>query len=185
MAVTDIEPVALMPERAMTGSARGLGLWQSPMRVIAISLSVTSIGAAVATGQVVPPTIRTAIAREVGTVAPSNLSDDSASLLKSIRQSAGFTWEQLARIFGVSRRAVHHWASGERMSSHHEALLREFGAMVAAVATANPQETRAALLAPDASGVSAVDSFRQKVAASDGPVVNPQAATQAALLGAS
>src|SRR5262245_36297225 len=34
------------------------------------------------------------------------------SAVRSLHDSSGLTWEQLARLFGVSRRAVHNWANG-------------------------------------------------------------------------
>lgn len=37
-----------------------------------------------------------------------------------LRRRAGLTWDQVGRLFGVSRRSAHFWASGHPMSSEHE-----------------------------------------------------------------
>lgn len=47
----------------------------------------------------------------------------SAELLTRTHRESGLTWDQLARYFGVSRRAVHLWAAGGRMSATNEELL--------------------------------------------------------------
>ena len=46
--------------------------------------------------------------------------DTAAQAISDIRFHAGLTWEQVARLFAVSRRSVHLWASGAAMSSEHE-----------------------------------------------------------------
>jgi transcriptional regulator with XRE-family HTH domain len=53
---------------------------------------------------------------------PSSIA--SADNIRLIYEKSGLTWEQIARLFGVSRRAVHSWAAGSRVSSRHlEAIL--------------------------------------------------------------
>ena len=46
-----------------------------------------------------------------------------SELLAQTREASGLTWDQLARYFGVSRRSVHLWAAGGRMSAANEELL--------------------------------------------------------------
>jgi DNA-binding transcriptional regulator YiaG len=49
----------------------------------------------------------------------------SASVyLSEVRLRLGVTWAELAAIFNVSRRSVHLWASGEKLSERNEAELR-------------------------------------------------------------
>jgi DNA-binding transcriptional regulator YiaG len=43
--------------------------------------------------------------------------------VNKLRKLSGLTWEQLATLFGVSRRSVHFWASGEPLSSANEEKL--------------------------------------------------------------
>jgi len=40
--------------------------------------------------------------------------------LNEIRKLSGLTWEQLARLFNVSRRSLHFWASGQPLSRFNE-----------------------------------------------------------------
>jgi DNA-binding transcriptional regulator YiaG len=43
--------------------------------------------------------------------------------IHEIRRLTGLTWEQLAKLFNVSRRALHFWASGKRLNSFNEEQL--------------------------------------------------------------
>ncbi|WP_432498412.1 hypothetical protein [Kineococcus gypseus] len=88
-----------------------------------------------------------------------------------IRRETGLTWEQLGRLFGVSRRAVHLWAGGARLNARNEQVVREFAALVDALDAANPEERRAALFAPrPVGGLSLVDEFRARHAPGSGEV---------------
>ena len=58
------------------------------------------------------------------------------AMLQAIRKRTALTWEQLAAIFSVSRRAVHHWAGGGSITAEHRHKVRtllnevvEFGAV--------------------------------------------------------
>jgi hypothetical protein len=77
-----------------------------------------------------------------------------------VKANSGLTVDQLGRVFGVSRRAVHLWASGGRMNATNARVLREFAAAVEAVHAPDPDAVRAALLAVGIDGKSAVDRFR-------------------------
>lgn len=68
-----------------------------------------------------------------GSAAP--LRDDprespSAEAIAELRLVTGFTWDQIARLFGVSRRSVHLWASGGAMSRENEEHLHRVLAIV-------------------------------------------------------
>lgn len=77
-----------------------------------------------------------------------------------VKENSGLTWGQLARVFGVSQRAVHLWANGGRMNETNARVLREFASIVSDVARPSSDETRAALLTAGADGFSAVDRFK-------------------------
>jgi len=63
-------------------------------------------------------------------IAPSVVHTSSADLVRSIHDVSGLTWEQIARMFAVSRRAVHAWANGARVSARNlEALSQLAGAL--------------------------------------------------------
>lgn len=52
------------------------------------------------------------------------------AVLAELRFKAALTWEQLATIFHVSRRAVHLWASGQRLTADNEGQIRALHAKV-------------------------------------------------------
>lgn len=82
--------------------------------------------------------------------------------VKWTKETSGLTWEQLGKVFGVSRRAVHLWATGGKINAANAALVHEFAAAVRSVEGLNPAQTRAALLAVGADGTSIVDKFRSR-----------------------
>lgn len=92
-----------------------------------------------------------------------------AELLAEIREISGLTWDQLARYFGVSRRAVHLWAAGGRMSAANEELLAHLVRSVAAVRDLEPAARRQALLRPD-SGMNIIDTERARHSSRDSDI---------------
>lgn len=71
----------------------------------------------------------------------------TATLIRDLKQRSGLTWEQLASMFGVSRRAVHGWASGARLNAHHAETLTAMRTLLRQVeAHGDPEATRLALL---------------------------------------
>lgn len=58
--------------------------------------------------------------RSRGAAPPASGTTDRLAKLKLL---TGLTWEQLSRLFGVSKRAVMHWSAGSRMSAGHEERL--------------------------------------------------------------
>lgn len=118
--------------------------------------SISSNNLAPASGEpsvVAPPVIRTG--------GELNSPRSTAALLAEAHEASGFTWEQVARYFGVSRRAVHLWASGGRMSASNEELLVHLVHAVDSVKHLAPSERRQALLSSD-SGLNLVDTERAK-----------------------
>lgn len=83
-----------------------------------------------------------------------------------IKGHSGLTWDQLGKVFGVSRRAVHMWANGGRLNESNARRLREFSAIVRRVESETPQLTpeqvRARLLRVESDGLSIVDRLRRE-----------------------
>jgi DNA-binding transcriptional regulator YiaG len=52
-----------------------------------------------------------------------NSTEVSRKAVMEIRRLTGFTWEQLAQLFNVSRRTLHFWASGQKLNSFNEQQL--------------------------------------------------------------
>lgn len=66
--------------------------------------------------------------------------------VKRLRDRSGLTWQQLARAFGVTRRAVHAWATGQPMSTSNVERLERIEALIEEHDMGEPHETRARLL---------------------------------------
>jgi DNA-binding transcriptional regulator YiaG len=66
--------------------------------------------------------------------------------ISELRRISGLTWEQLGNLFEVSRRSVHHWASGKPLNSSNEERLMRVLAVVRFAYRGSARETRAALL---------------------------------------
>ena len=96
----------------------------------------------------------------------SHLTPDQARTIDQeevlwVKENSGLTWDQLGKVLGVSRRAVHLWANGGRMNETNAEVLRNFAAAVAGRQGGSPDETRAALLARKGGIDSIVDTFRR------------------------
>ncbi len=94
---------------------------------------------------------------------------DQASI-RWLHAESGLTWDQVGRVFGVSRRAVHLWATGGRMNAANAETLAELVALVRKLPAHNPTDRRAALLAPDPTGRSVIDRFRARQSSGSGDV---------------
>lgn len=92
-----------------------------------------------------------------------------AELLVETREASGLTWDQLARYFGVSRRAVHLWVAGGRLSAANEELLAHLVRAVDAVRGLEPAVRRQALLRPDG-GLNIIDTERARRSSRDSDI---------------
>jgi len=66
--------------------------------------------------------------------------------LFELRRLSGLSWEQLARVMGVSRRALHFWASGKPMARTNEEHLQRVLAAVRTIDRGSAAANRTALL---------------------------------------
>lgn len=105
----------------------------------------------------------------------------SASV-RRLRDRYGLTWDQLSKLFGVSRRAVHHWANGGRMAARHSELLGDLARTLGRLPGITMSERRDALLAPGSDGYSLYDQLRGRFKTSSMDVLAP-AYTQQQILG--
>jgi DNA-binding transcriptional regulator YiaG len=74
------------------------------------------------------------------------LEERSGSAIAELRRLSGFTWDQLARLFNVSRRSLHFWASGKAMTPANEEHLQRLLAVVRKVDRGSGSANRAVLL---------------------------------------
>jgi len=89
------------------------------------------------------------------------ISSEEAELVKWIKDQSGLTWDQIARAFDVSRRAVHLWANGGRVSAGNAEAIQSFAALVRRANAATPEEARTLLLSVGSDGMSPLDRFRR------------------------
>lgn len=149
---------------------RYIGGWTSTARVVGVG-AVHLPAARRSRASAAAPAPATAVAASAQT-APPAAADESvvtnahrASQAEEVRWLhgvSGLTWEQLGRVFGVSRRAVHLWANGRRMNSTNAELLGQLVAVVRELPGGTADARRAALLAPGKDGSSLVDRLRAR-----------------------
>src|SRR5262249_52956062 len=91
-------------------------------------------------------------------VVPAATAHDPGEVGRRLHKASGLTWDQLGKLFGVSRRAVHHWANGSRMTPRNAHLLGELTRLVESLSGPGPEERRAQLLTPQDNGYSLFDT---------------------------
>lgn len=79
--------------------------------------------------------------------------------MAELRRLTGLTWEQLAHLFNVSRRAVHFWASGSKASAENTAHLERVLDTVRVIDRGFMTENRAALPATRDDGTTLLDQL--------------------------
>jgi hypothetical protein len=83
-----------------------------------------------------------------------------ADSVRWLHAESGLTWDQLGRLFGVSRRAVHFWATGGKLNATNVELLRQLTEIVRGLDANTPTARRDLLLTFGADGKSIVEKFR-------------------------
>ena len=78
--------------------------------------------------------------------APSEEPRATGSPIMELRRLTGFTWDQLARLFGVQRRSLHFWASGKPLNAANEEKLGRLLAAIRLIDRGSSSENRALLL---------------------------------------
>lgn len=86
-----------------------------------------------------------------------SLTETSEATLNELKQLSGLTWEQLAKIFNVSRRSLHFWASGKPLSPFNEEHLRRLLGTVRYIDRGSADINRSALLQPQQGSVIPLD----------------------------
>lgn len=87
--------------------------------------------------------------------------DVTGRAVSELRRVSGLTWEQLAQVFGVSRRSVHFWASGRPMNSANEQHLLKVLDIVREADRGDARSNRAALFTVSA-GTSPFDLLKSQ-----------------------
>jgi DNA-binding transcriptional regulator YiaG len=88
-----------------------------------------------------------------GFTAPAEEDDASSSgSIRRLRAQSGLSWEQLARLFAVSRRSVHKWSNGGPLNAHHMERLAHITQVVDSLGV-DPASVRPKLLVSMAGGI--------------------------------
>jgi DNA-binding transcriptional regulator YiaG len=77
--------------------------------------------------------------------------------IHELKKLSGLTWEQLAKIFNVSRRSLHFWASGKPITPFNEEHLRSLLATIRYIDRGSPDINRGALLQPQQDSIMPLD----------------------------
>jgi hypothetical protein len=83
----------------------------------------------------------------------------TAESVARLHVDSGLTWDQMGRLFGVSRRAVHLWASGKHMNARNIELLSTLQKLVASAPGNSPEQRRAWLFTAGPNGDSPLDQY--------------------------
>jgi transcriptional regulator with XRE-family HTH domain len=118
---------------------------------VIVGLSLVGFGTSVLLG--VPSEFLSYLLTEKQTTAGKSISRETVgSALAELRRLTGFTWDQLARLFNVSRRSLHFWASGKAMTPGNEEHLQRMLSVLKRIDRGSASANRAALLSPNANG---------------------------------
>jgi hypothetical protein len=77
--------------------------------------------------------------------------------IHELKKLSGLTWEQLAKIFNVSRRSLHFWASGKPINPFNEGCLRSLLATIRYIDRGGSDINRGALLQPQQGSIIPLD----------------------------
>ena len=129
--------------------------------IAAIVLVAPSLEPATASTYEVPSFFERTASGPDGQIVPVR-SESTGEAVLEIRRRSGLTWEQLGHLFNVSRRSVHHWASGKAVTPEHERMVRRMLASIRRLDQGSQVATRARLLAVDEDlGVSTLDLLKE------------------------
>lgn len=132
-----------------TTSAGGAMLLMRQVRE-PILASVLVVGLGTSAAVVPPPEVASHLLRSVDqTNAGASLlvAASAGGAIAELRRVSGLTWDQLARLFNVSRRALHFWASGKPMASGNEEHLQRLLSVVRKIDRGTASANRGLLLA--------------------------------------
>ena len=78
--------------------------------------------------------------------------DATRSAIHELRRISGLTWDQLARLFNVTRRSLHAWGSGQPLHPTNEERLNRLLAVIRYIDQGAADLNRQALLTPTTDG---------------------------------
>jgi hypothetical protein len=139
-------------ERFDSTSAAGTMLMSQIPQSILIGVMLAGLGTS--TEAVLPIDLLSLSPRVTQTTSGLSVSlgDRPGAAIAELRRLSGLTWDQLARLFRVSRRSLHFWASGKAMTPTNEEHLQRLVAVLRKVDCGSGNANRAMLLIPHGDG---------------------------------
>lgn len=125
-------------------SAAGAMLKRQVRKPILVGFMLAGLGTS--TAHALPPDVVQRTADQTTAGASVFVAAPSGAAINELRRVSGLTWEQLARLFNVSRRSLHFWASGKPMTPSNEEHLQRLLAVVRKVDRGSASANRAMLL---------------------------------------
>ena len=157
MSASDIDDLRYM----RTSPSGGMHRSKLATTIAAIVVAATPLESGTASTYEIPPVLERTAAGPAGHIVPAP-SDSTGEAVMEIRRRSGLTWEELGNLFDVSRRSVHHWASGKSVSARSEQTIRRILAAIRRLDQGSQTATRARLLAVNGDlGVSMVERLKQ------------------------
>lgn len=89
------------------------------------------------------------------------IADHAGAAIGELRRLSGLSWDQLAHLFKVSRRALHFWASGKAMAPSNEEHLQRLLSRIRQIDRGSASANRTALLAAQNGGEIPLDLLAQ------------------------
>jgi len=74
--------------------------------------------------------------------------EETRSAIHELRKLSGLTWDQLAKLFNLTRRSLHFWASGKPLSAHSEQALWRMLGTIQFINRGSASQNRQALFQP-------------------------------------
>jgi DNA-binding transcriptional regulator YiaG len=128
-------------------SAAGAMVMRQVREPVLVGLMLAGLGTSSAHALPVAMVMRSPRPVEQTTAGASVLVADRAGPgIAELRRVSGFTWDQLSRLFNVSRRSLHFWASGKAMTPSNEEHLQRLLAVVRKIDRGSAGANRTALL---------------------------------------
>jgi hypothetical protein len=155
--------VKILPAAVNSGSTSASGaMLIQPLRE-PVLLGLILVGLGTSNTATMTPAVRTILSVQGNTTpgVPLRIFEAASELVTEIRIRSGLTWDQIAALFQVSRRALHFWVSGKPISADNHDRLERLLAVIRRVDRGSPRLTSAALFDTGESGTSAYEMLRR------------------------
>lgn len=140
-----IQSQLALPSTSAAGAMSAKPYEPRVLRLIYVNATTTALS----TGN---DDLRAEKALETNTGTPVPQSTSVMHDIATLHRLIGLTWEQLACIFRVTRRALHFWASGKQMAANNEERLQRLLACVRKIDRGSASANRACLTSATVDG---------------------------------